>query len=281
MFQVSAGLALANYNMTSFKVDISALKKYRKHGGYQLNEIFENYPIVASRWDLFFLLKNNYKKAIYGPITGQANWLNDKRKPMHYQLQHDFSHDFKTVTDPCYISGYWQSEKFFAGVENKIRELFVFRRPTDSANEEMERKISSCTAVSLHVRRGDYVTESDTNLFHGVCSWGYYESAMKYLLTKIPNARFFAFSDDPEWLHDNAKPQYSLEIVDINRDNKSYFDMYLMTRCQHHIIANSSFSWWAAYLGHNEKKIVVAPKPWFHGDPNGINDIYCAGWIII
>lgn len=281
MFQAAAGMAVAKRNNTPLLLDISSLRKYHKHNGYQFPEIFETPFALASKWELLYMLTFEYRKVLYGPITGPVKLKLKNKKLVHYQLQHDFSNDFYGLNDPCYLSGYWQSEKFFEGAEVEIRRLFNFREPIDSANLEMARKISTCNAVSLHVRRGDYVSEPNTNAFHGVCSWDYYEAAMDYMLTKIPNARFFAFSDDPQWVRDKVQGQYPLMIVDINHGPKSYLDMYLMTRCEHHIIANSSFSWWGAYLGRNNQKIVIAPSPWFSGEPNAMKDIYCSGWKVL
>jgi len=280
MFQIAAGMAVAKRCSSPLLLDISALRKYRKHHGYLLPEVFKTSPELASKWKLIFLLKSDYRKVLYGPITGQVSLRQNTRNIVCYQLHQGYSQDFDKLSGPCYLSGYWQSEKFFVGIEDEIRNLFSFNEPADSVNAEILSKICSCNAVSLHVRRGDYVTEQDTNVFHGICSWDYYKAAIEYVEAKVPDAKFFGFSDDPEWLRNKAKGMHSLEVVDINHGPKSYLDMYLMTRCKHHIIANSSFSWWGAYLGLNEQKIVVAPSPWLRGDPEGIKDIYCNGWTV-
>jgi hypothetical protein len=117
--------------------------------------------------------------------------------------------------------------------------------------------------VSVHIRRGDYVTNSHTNAVHGTCSLEYYENAINYISEKVKAPHFFVFSDDYKWALENFKNRsYPVTCISNNAD-KNYEDLTLMYNCKHHIIANSSFSWWGAWLNPNEDKIVIGPKQWF------------------
>tara|TARA_A100001515_G_C4537482_1_gene199016 strand:- start:21 stop:752 length:732 start_codon:yes stop_codon:yes gene_type:complete len=161
------------------------------------------------------------------------------------------------------LEGYFQSEKYFKDLENIIREEFSFRR---SPVREVPK--NTC---SIHVRRNDYLDLKD---HHPLCSMDYYLKAMSL----VPSNNYMVFSDDPVWCMENFK-QSNVEVVSGNTADE---DLQLMTMCDNHIIANSSFSWWGSWLGHNESKKVIAPSRWF-GPAKKFNtsDIYCPGWVII
>ena len=130
----------------------------------------------------------------------------------------------------------------------------------------------------MHIRRGDYVSNPTTNKLHGTCSLEYYHNAVDIIAAKVSNPHFFIFSDDHEWARNNFKIDYPLTFVAHNNAGKNYEDMRLMSLCKHHIIANSSFSWWGAWLGSNPKKIVCAPRGWFKDKSLNTNDIIPSDW---
>ena len=177
-----------------------------------------------------------------------------------------------------YLQGYWQSERYFAEHSALIRSDFIFRQPLTGYSAELARVILDTAAVSVHIRRGDYISNAKTLSRHGVCSPEYYFNAIDSLRKRVPMAKFFAFSDEPSWVVDVLLPRYpELILVDQNKGNNSYRDMQLMSLCQHHIIANSSFSWWGAWLNARVDKIVIAPNQWF---ANGVEavDLIPATW---
>ena len=141
-------------------------------------------------------------------------------------------------------------------------------------------KIKDCTAVSLHVRRGDYISPDGTQtLLGGICTKEYYQTAIELIKQRVGKLFFAVFSDDVNWARENLHlPEYTL-FVDWHSGKNSFRDMQLMSLCSHHIIANSSFSWWGAWLGNNPEKIVIAPKKWMNvDDPQ--NDYRCPeSWI--
>lgn len=160
----------------------------------------------------------------------------------------------------CY-DGYFQNEKYFATIRDDILKAFTLKTPIDEKNQAILEVVKNTNSVSLHVRRGDYVTLESANKFHGTCSLEYYQKAIEYVEKYVKNPHFFLFSDDIEWVVKNLKIEHPCTIVDFNQE-KDYFDLNLMKHCKHNIVANSSFSWWGAWLNNNPQKIVIAPKKW-------------------
>lgn len=124
--------------------------------------------------------------------------------------------------------------------------------------------IKSCNAVSLHIRRGDYISNATTNTIHGTCNLDYYKRAVEYIKKNSVSPIFFIFSDDIDWVKDNLHLNEKHYYIDWNNADTNYEDMRLMSLCKHNVIANSSFSWWGAWLNNNPKKIVIAPQKWFN-----------------
>ncbi len=134
------------------------------------------------------------------------------------------------------------------------------------------------TAVSVHVRRGDYASNPETNRFHGTCSLEYYSDAFAVICDRVDNPTFFVFSDDPAWTRTNIRPPGKTVYVTHN-GSAAVEDMRLMSHCVHHIIANSSFSWWAAWLSSSENKIVVSPEQWLATGSAPVKDLIPKEWI--
>lgn len=177
--------------------------------------------------------------------------------------------------DDVYLSGYWQSEKFFINISDEICELYSFLKRNNVSR--YDEQILSSESVSIHVRRGDYVNNS----LHGnVCSMDYYSRAVEYMLNKLNEPRFFVFSDDISWCKDNLQVD-NVTYIDENKGEYSYLDMRLMSVCKHNIIANSSFSWWGAYLNSYKEKIVISPDRWFSNVCIGTGDLIPNNWIKI
>lgn len=163
--------------------------------------------------------------------------------------------------DYFYYNGYFQNEKYFQAFRDDILKSFSLVSPLDEKNQSVLDVITSINSVSLHVRRGDYVSLECANKFHGTCSMDYYKKAIEYISKKVRNPHFFLFSDDIPWVVANFKIDYPYTVIDFNQ-GKGYLDLELIKHCRHNIIANSSFSWWGAWLNENPEKIVIAPKKW-------------------
>jgi hypothetical protein len=162
-----------------------------------------------------------------------------------------------------YLMGYWQSEKYFINADETIRKDFNFKLPMGANNVNLMKEINEVNAISLHVRRGDYANNVQTTATHGLCSIEYYHAAILHMANQIDAPNFFIFSDDIAWVKENLKIDFPHTFVNHNFGLESYNDMRLMSLCKHNIIANSTFSWWGAWLNSNKKKIVIAPKRWF------------------
>lgn len=186
--------------------------------------------------------------------------------------------DKKLLTSPDYIcyDGYFQNEKYFKHLRESLLEKFTLKVPLDERNQIVLNKILETNSVSIHIRRGDYVNLESTHKIHGVCSLEYYKKAIEDIAKKIKNPHFFLFSDDIGWVIKNLKLEYPFTVVDFNQ-GKGWFDLNLMKHCKHNITANSSFSWWGAWLNENPEKIVIAPKKWTLQNQNF--DIVPREWI--
>ncbi len=151
-----------------------------------------------------------------------------------------------------YLDGYWQSERYFGGIRGTLLQEFTFRYPPDPVNSAMLEKISQCNAVCIHVRRGDYLTTENQGTF-GLCGLDYYRTAIDYIRSRVSNPRFFIFSDDPPWVKSQFPDVAQMTLVTHNIGIKDPEDLRLMMACRHFIIANSSFSWWGAWLRQFER----------------------------
>ncbi|MFA6537843.1 MAG: alpha-1,2-fucosyltransferase [Negativicutes bacterium] len=181
-----------------------------------------------------------------------------------YYLEPTFSFDkqFWLLNDDTYLEGYFQSYKYFENIAALLRGEFMIKQQSHTAIKLHSGEGIPCESVSVHVRRGDYVTNEETNTYHGVCSLKYYQAAMKLIAGRVENPLFYVFSDDLEWCKANLVTEYRIEFVDWCQSPQE--ELLLMCQCRHNIIANSSFSWWGAWLNVNPEKIVIAPKKWFN-----------------
>lgn len=198
--------------------------------------------------------------------------------------------------DDIYLEGYWQTEKYFQPVEKQVREAY----DTDRLEAYLKRagqylqEIDNMCSVSVHVRRGDYLTPGNQKLYGGICTDAYYIEGIRQMRERYPGCRFFLFTNDKAWgKHHSAKAQGvadeerqqiersrifsspDITWVDLQgAGDNDYTEFALMSRCKHHILANSSFSWWASYLNKNPEKTILAPSRWLNGAGNG--DFYRA-----
>lgn len=182
------------------------------------------------------------------------------------------------VAQSVLIEGYWQSEKYFKDIAETIRNDFRLKLPAEGLNAEMLSSIASLDSVSVHVRHGDNATSIAKH--HGVLPTAYYERATALIKERVPKVHFFVFSDDPDWSKENLRLPGPATFVVHNGDDKNYEDLRLMAACKHHVVGNSSFSWWGAWLGRKDGQIVFAPEKYMQSD-NGrweYGDYYPASW---
>ncbi len=171
------------------------------------------------------------------------------------------------LPDGTYLRGNFQCERYFADHDAVIRRDLAFAHPPDADNRAMLETIGRSLAVSLHVRRGDYVSDPRANRVHGTMEPDFYRRAAELVAERVGgDPTFFVFSDDPAWAAENLRLGFPMQVVAHNGRERATEDLRLMAACRHHILANSSFSWWGAWLNPSPDKIVVAPQPWFR-DP--------------
>ena len=279
LFQYATALALAKIHNTTVGFDLSFFDSNQK-------------LITPRKFDLHLLGIPNHKTPIQDlfayelvpiPFKKKVSKLfrNLGNKKLYREASFLYNQTiFKKTSGNCHLTGYFQSEKYFKSVEQELRN--TIQRPV--INSDIFSSMACCNSVSLHVRRGDYINSSSTHEFHGVSSLDYYTQAIQFITSRIQNTHFFVFSDDLPWVQNAFKDmQGPFIFVDGNHGDKSYLDMVLMSYCKHHIIANSSFSWWGAWLNPSTTKIVIAPQRWFANEKAQIQttDIIPESWIKI
>jgi len=182
------------------------------------------------------------------------------------------------------LDGFWQSPVYFDEIGDVIRREFRLKAEPDERTAEIVGRMSACESVSVHVRRGDYVTDRTANRVHGTCGIEYYDRAAKIICEKIDSPRFFVFSDDSDAARRELRLPGPTEFIDRNADGRDWEDLRLMRSCRHHVIANSSFSWWGAWLAHHDEQIVIAPHDWYRpGAKPGhrIRDLIPQSWDLV
>lgn len=163
------------------------------------------------------------------------------------------------------LIGFWQDERYFNDVAQLIRCEFLLRNQLPSSSSELAGVIATTDSVAVHVRRGDYLTNPSARAHHLCCGSEYYDKAMKHVATRVAEPKFFIFSDDTDWVREQMPRGYDIVVVENECADHPAEHLFLMSRCKHQIIANSSFSWWGGWLNENPRKLVVAPHQWFHG----------------
>jgi hypothetical protein len=279
MFQYAAGRSRSLELGAPLLLHLSDFADYGLHQGFQLDQVFDGDFQFAQESDVRrFLGWRGYRLARKVLRRKVAAFLRGGK----FVVEPGFEYwpGSSSVAKECYLVGYWQSEKYFRNVESAIRRDFSFKVPLTGLNAEWATRIASSTAVSLHVRRGDYVADPKALAVHGLCSLEYYHSAVERFIGELPSSEFFIFSDDIAWVREHLSITRPCHYIDNNKGADSYNDMHLMSLCRHHIIANSSFSWWGAWLNPRTDKKVIAPRRWFaNGRP--VHDLIPAGWVTL
>jgi len=263
MFQYAAGRRLALKREVELKLDLTWFEGQNKRT-YAL----EPFNIVAdfTTTDEIRLFKGS-REGQHGSFLAMFSKKHSKSSSAEFrEKSFEFDPEVLELPGDTYLDGYWQNEKYFTDVGDTIRtELSVEARQC-GRDVEIFKKIRSSSSVSLHIRRGDYISDKKTGDFHGSCSIDYYLNAAEYMTDLLNDPHFFVFSDDPEWVRTEFDFPKKMTLIDNNSPNRGHEDMRLLSQCDNHIIANSSFSWWGAWLCDYPDKIVIAPERWFN-DP--------------
>lgn len=253
----------------------------RDHNGLELSNVFGiNIKLTLKQkflYILFRLLLTEKFPILSYPIIKMFNFFNIKiqKENFDYSFKLSYLNHSKGI---IFYYGGWHSEQYFVKSRKDILKKFVFNEINDNANLSHIKHIVSTNSVSLHIRRGDFLNAANINLFGDVCTLNYYTKAVELIESKVSNPHFFVFSNDLVWVKENLNIN-NVTYVDCNSGNNSWKDMCLMSLCKHNIIANSTFSWWGAWLNKNSDKIVVSPSRFLKYD--SFTDVYPDSWIKI
>lgn len=282
MFQYAAARRLANHHNTELKVDLSFLE------GRQAGCTPRSYELCHLR----------IRAAIASPseVTEISGSGKNRMETALMRLRHaiGFVRNFRNVyserhfhfdtavldlSDNICLKGYWQSERYFKDIEETIRKEFSVIHPLIGKNLELAGMIKGTNSVSIHVRRGDFVNNPLTMETHGFCEPDYYQRCVRETAARVGDPHFFIFSDDPAWAKENINISLPVTVIGHNSSDNGVEDMRLMSLCKHNIIANSSFSWWGAWLNTNKGKIIMAPEEWLKDKRHDTTDIIPGGWL--
>ena len=266
LFQYAVGRALSLHHKVPLKLDLTVFDTYKLHNGYRLDQ-FAIQADIAAENDIINLKGGNnvlFSALRKAGLFKRKSYFKEKRSS--YFDARVFKNKF------VYLDGYWQNELYFSNIrEVLLRELSPINSMNDLGCDYLE-PINKCNSVSLHVRRGDYLNLKNIN----VLDVDYYMKASEYIRKNIEKPTFFIFSDDLDWC------KKSLGFLDgciyVDRTQTEIDDLQLMSFCRHNIIANSSFSWWGAWLNQNPRKTVIAPKDWMLNDPSSSN-VILSDWV--
>ena len=274
MFQYALGRKLALKNNDVLKLDVTGLDRANKVGDIYRPFALSNFNVKN---DIATSEEIQQLKYPFGIISKSVRRFRFKiLRQMHTGWE---PWELKKKGN-IYLDGFWQSPNYFDDIRDRILNDISLKKPFSASAQRFANMIQGCTAVSIHVRRGDYVANTKVNKAYGECSPSYYEKATEILAAKVIDPVHFVFSDDVPWVKENMHIGNNVVYVS-GKNITDVEEMTLMSMCAHNIIANSSFSWWGAWLNQNKEKIVVAPKPWFEKNEKHFKHLIPEKWIRI
>ena len=271
MFQYAAGRALAVRLHVPLVLDLSWF-------GGRTDRQFALYPFCIEaelrmqyRWlpSLGRAFASRLSRRWLPRILGVPVW----REP-HFH----YASGFADLNRGVFLEGYWQSERYFRDIRLLLSHEFSLQETLPEACVQLVQKMSACDAICVHVRRGDYLTNRLAANVHGTCSVNYYHAGVSELCEGLINPHCFIFSDDPIWVRASLAFDCPMTVVDLNGPLDTHLDLVLMAACQHFVIANSSLSWWGAWLGSHPGKRIIAPQRWFLIAENDTCDLLPQSW---
>jgi hypothetical protein len=288
MFQYAAGLSLAEQHRTVLKLDVGWFRvdpAYEAHNRYSLSclNITEQFAVKEEidRLQGVQLTRSERTAARLARLLRLYRYANQYAGASNLHRAEDFRFypGFFAQPDNTYLHGMWQSEQFFAPVSNLLRLHFTFRYPMTPGVAEMRARIQRGPSAAVHFRRGDYVRNPAFNQVIGVLDFDYYHRAMALMRERHPDTTFYIFSDDIDAIEREFRPTLPCVYVRAVEHWHSYDKIRLMSACDHSIISNSTFAWWAAWLNPRPGKLVIAPDPWFAGGTQDGSDVVPKPWL--
>jgi len=283
MFQYALGRHLAYLNQTELKLDISYLLDRRPRP----NVVFRDFdlPIFNINAEVASAKEVASFTGRY-PSRAQVYWHRLMSIIQPPAVIQENSPEFDAVIlrtrDNSYLTGYWQSEKYFKAIETTIRTDFSFKQPVLAESRALAESIVQTKSVCLNVRRTDFVNVPSSSQTLGFIGLDYYEHATNYLEQQVKDLHYFVFSDELEWCKQNLKLTMPHTFVEHRHAGEKFYNyLQLMTICKHYIIPNSTFAWWGAWLNPSGKKIVITPKNWYADIHRNNKDLISANWIVL
>ncbi len=273
MFQYALGRKLAHTDGTTLKLDIEGLDRANKGGDIYRPFALHSFAIQA---DIAAPAEIQRLKYPYGILSKLARRFRFK---VLRQMHVGWEPEALAMGEGAYVDGYWQSYKYFEDIREVLLANFTLKESSPAARA-VRARMQDASAVFVHVRRGDYVSNPNATATHGICSVSYYERAIAAMREQVPDAAWFLFSDDPAWAAEHL-PFPSEPVIVSGTGLSDAEEMMLMTSASHAIIANSTFSWWGAWLIRNRDKIIVAPSPWSESRKDLTRDIIPPTWTLI
>lgn len=278
MFQYAAAKALAVRLDSGYQLDLYSFSKKTKATVrcYELDIFSLSAPVAKT-------LKGKLVTKIYPYIQKHRSFFQcigvfTDTYAVLYQPK------FEEIKGNVVLYGYFQNEKYFENIAADLRKDFLFKKPLIDKNLDISNRLQCSQSVAIHIRRGDYLTNQSSASNFITLDKAYYEKAIEYIVLNVDNPEFFVFSEDFEWIKENLNfENYPVTFIDWNKGMDSYIDMQLMSLCKHNVIANSSFSWWGAWLNANTGKKVIAPNIWFQDEKKNelLRDFYPEEWIML
>lgn len=259
-------------NNSEVYADISDFQYHKHHYGYELEKIFGCDVAKADKKQIASLSINHNKLAI--KIPEKLLGIRICKKSEFYESLVPLNIIASSITSDIWFSGWWQNTYYIEKVQDILRQKLVFHVPLQGKNLECYKQMQNTETVSVHIRRQDYL--KDTN-FAGICGIDYYHRAVEYMKEKLEKPVFLFFSDDIEWCKGNFGNREENCYIDWNSGSDSFKDMQLMSLCKNNIIANSTFSWWGAWLNSYDRKIVIMPRQWTR--LSGSGTLAWKGWL--
>jgi len=278
MFQYAFAYALAQKSSEEVKLDIESFVLYELRE-YELELFNISLPVATiEEVNSRKYRRENFLMKVLQKLKREPKPFSDAYlKEAHFY----FDEVVLNQANKAFFEGYWQSERYFKAYREDLIKEFTLKKSLHKQSKAYQEQIGSCNAISLHIRRGDYISNAHTNSVHGTCSLEYYESAVKYVEERVDRPHFFIFSDDLAWAKDNLSFIATKTFVELDDNTPDHEEMLLMSLSQHNIIANSSFSWWGAWLNQNSDKIVIAPKEWFNDTTINTKDLIPTEWVCL
>lgn len=275
LFQYATAYAISKHYKKEMVLDTRFFAKYNLHGGYRLDKFNITARTLNSNEYSHFPSWQIKLLEIFPKLTIIFdNWL----------LEESFN--FQSITikteKPINLVGYWQSDKYFSKYKTQLKNEFSLKNKLNKKYCKYFEKIIEDETVAIHIRRGDYISNPQALVKHGLCSIGYYKIALELLKEKLKNPKFFFFSDDITW----TEREFSSIIKDYQctyiSGGTAEDDFWLMVNARNHVIANSTFSWWAAWLAdHEDDGVVICPQPWLEDKDINTDDLIPDDWIKI